>query len=147
MLLALFHNSKQNLMLIHCSKNWSLIFATRRRNTHLINTTTSTQLALMRRSRKWCKLNHAQTYFYYNHITWLPLSHTIKSFQELQSQTMHVLFIHMAENNYIKPYTTKVLLTQKIVHLLMDLKSTSISGSKCCFIQLQVISAQSLTPL
>jgi uncharacterized protein YktB (UPF0637 family) len=62
--LASFHNFTQNLMLIHCSKNRSLIFATRRRNTRLISATTSTQLALMHWNRKWSKLKHAQICLY-----------------------------------------------------------------------------------
>jgi hypothetical protein len=65
LLLPSFPNFTQNLTLIRCSKNRSLIFATRRRNTHIISATTSKQLALMRWNRNWCKLKHAQICLFY----------------------------------------------------------------------------------
>jgi len=63
------NNFTQNLMLIHCFKNWSLIPLMRRRNTHLTSATTSTQLALMGWNRNWCKLKqHRQVFLWSNHM-------------------------------------------------------------------------------
>jgi hypothetical protein len=75
-------------MMIHCSKNRSFIFMTRRRNTRLISATTSTPLELVRLNRNWCKLKHAQTNLYYDQVAWLPLSSAIKSFRKLHSHTL-----------------------------------------------------------
>jgi hypothetical protein len=60
-------NFIQNIMLIRCSKNRSLILATRRRKTHVFITsaTTSTQLEFVRLNRNWCKEKHAQTCLYH----------------------------------------------------------------------------------
>jgi len=44
----------------------------RLRKTHLISTTTSTQLALKHWNQNWCKLKHAQTCLYYELVAWLP---------------------------------------------------------------------------
>jgi len=35
-------------------------------------------------------LKHAQTCLYYKKVAWLPLSDTVKSFQELHSHTMYM---------------------------------------------------------
>jgi len=56
-----------------------------------ISPTTSTQLALMCSNRNLCKLKHAHTCLYYDQVTWLRLSHAIKSFQERHSHTMCVI--------------------------------------------------------
>jgi hypothetical protein len=70
-----FLESHKNIRSIRCSKNWSLILATRR-----ISATSSTQLALMRWNCDWCKLKHARTCLYYDQVAWLPLSHAMKQF-------------------------------------------------------------------
>jgi hypothetical protein len=43
-------------------------------NTRLISATTSTQLALVRWNREWCRLKHAQICLYYDQVPWVPLS-------------------------------------------------------------------------
>jgi hypothetical protein len=69
---AFFPNFIHNLM-FRCSKNCSLIFATRRRNTRVLS---ATQLALlMHRNRNLRKLKHAQTCLYYDQVTqYTPVS-------------------------------------------------------------------------
>jgi hypothetical protein len=59
----------------------------------LISATISTPLASMRWNRNWCKLKHAQTCFYCDQVTWLPLSRAIKSFRELYSHTTHRVLV------------------------------------------------------
>jgi hypothetical protein len=87
----LSHSFTQNLMLIHCSKNQSLIFVTRNWNTQcLISPTTSIQLVLRCWNCNWCKFKHAQTWPNYNKVACIPLSHAVKSLQELCSHTMYV---------------------------------------------------------
>jgi hypothetical protein len=72
---------------------------TRRRNMGVLwNATASTQVALMRLKRTWCKLKHAHTCLYHDKITWLPLSCVIKSFRELHR---HLEF-HTNHMNKIK---------------------------------------------
>jgi hypothetical protein len=94
-LLALFPNFTQNVMLLHCSKTRSLIFAARRRNTRFLSAKTSTQLALMRWNLNWCKLKHARTCIYGYQVAWLPLSRAVKSFRKLHSHTMYSFSPHL----------------------------------------------------
>jgi hypothetical protein len=72
--------------------------------THLISWTTSTQLALMCWTLNCCKLKRAQTCLYYDHIAWLPLSCSIKPFQNIIAtpcrfkilQTVHMMQLTFA---------------------------------------------------
>jgi hypothetical protein len=75
-------------MLIHCSKNRWLIFATRCTHTRLVSVTTSTKEELICWNHTWCKLKHAETCLYYDQVAWPPLSPAIKWFRELHSRAM-----------------------------------------------------------
>jgi len=58
--------------MICCSKNQSLIFATRHKVTSLTSATTSTQLLLMHLHHNWCKLKHGQmSLLWSNHMAFL----------------------------------------------------------------------------
>jgi len=72
--------------LIHCFKNRSLIFPTRRRNTPALS---ASQLVSMHQNPNWCKLKHTQTCLHYRQVAWPPLSGAIKSFQELHRHSMY----------------------------------------------------------
>jgi hypothetical protein len=69
------------------------INAPKNRNTHLISTTSLTQLMLIWWNHNWCKFKHAQTCLSYEQVTRLTSSHTIKSFLEPHSHTMYLLIL------------------------------------------------------